>query len=61
MKFEGFQISYHSDAVEEMTGSKSLLACFALGMVLLPLATSSKDGVSQSQSDGDWEKRAIQQ
>jgi len=44
-----------------MTRSKSLLACFVLWMVLLPLATSSKDGVSQSQSDGDREKRAIQQ
>jgi hypothetical protein len=44
-----------------MTRSKSLLACFALAMVLLPLETSSQDTASQSQSDRDWEKRAIQQ
>jgi hypothetical protein len=44
-----------------MTRSKSLLACFVLAMLLLPLETSSQDTASHSQSDRDWEKRAIQQ
>lgn len=37
------------------------MACVVVAMVLLPLATSSQDIVSHSQSDRDWEKQAIQQ